>query len=98
MGRSIFSEMERVGNCRLRRFTGDYDLFGNQVFTEGQLIFDSVGRFKGQEAPAVILVDMDAPGPPGVRDTRLVFSGMTRATVRLEILLKRGSWPAEAML
>jgi len=27
--------------------------------TEDQLMFDSVYRFKGQEAPAVILVDAD---------------------------------------
>jgi hypothetical protein len=27
---SVFSEREKVGNVSLRRFTGDYDLFGNQ--------------------------------------------------------------------
>jgi hypothetical protein len=54
--RSICSSLERVGNYRLRRFTGAYDLLGHQIVTEGQLTFDSISRFKGQEAPAVILV------------------------------------------
>jgi hypothetical protein len=40
----------RVGNYRLRRFTGEYDLLGNQFTTPGQITFDSVSRFKGQES------------------------------------------------
>ena len=91
VGNSVFSEQEKVGNVRLRRFTGDYDLFGNQLSTDGQLAFDSVYRFKGQEAPAVILVDVD-PNPERLDSAlRLLYCGMTRATVRLEINVSRGN-------
>ncbi len=78
----------RVGNYRLRRFTGEYDLFGNQLTTPGQITLDSVGRFKGQESPAVILVDVDPDPQDQVRADRLLFAGMTRATVRLELVMK----------
>ena len=88
---SVFSTCEKVGNLRLRRFTGDYDLFGNQLLTNGQLAFDSVYRFKGQEAPAVILVDVD-PNPDRMdREQRLLYCGMTRAAVRLELVVNRAN-------
>ncbi len=89
--RSALQARERVANYTLRRFTGEYDLLGNQVLDPGQLVFDSVRRFKGQEAAAVILVDVDpAPDDPD-QAARVLFSGMTRATVRLEILARRGN-------
>ena len=88
---SVFSEREKVGNVSLRRFTGDYDLFGNQLSTDGQLGFDSVYRFKGQEAPAVILVDVD-PNPERLDSAlRVLYCGMTRATVRLEVVVNRAN-------
>ena len=65
---------------------GEYDLFGNQLTTRGQIIFDSVGRFKGQESPAVILVDVDPDPADQERADRLLFAGMSRATVRLELV------------
>jgi hypothetical protein len=88
---SVFSERERVGNFTLRRFTGEYDLFGNQVLTSGQITFDSVRRFKGQQAPAVILVDAEPDPARPERSQRLLFTGMTRATVRLELMVQVGS-------
>jgi superfamily I DNA and RNA helicase len=87
-GESVFSNRERVGGYLLRRFTQGYDLFGNQLMTPGKLLFETVRRFKGQQAPAIVLVDIDpAPERWGVFQ-RLLYSGMTRATVRLELLVK----------
>jgi hypothetical protein len=85
---SVFSERDRVGNFTLRRFTGEYDLFGNQVLTAGQITFDSVRRFKGQQAPAVILVDVEEDPAHPERTQRLLFTGMTRATVRVELVTR----------
>ena len=95
--RSIFSSLERVGNYRLRRFTGAYDLLGHQIVTEGQLTFDSISRFKGQEAPAVILVDVDPDPDAADHGDRLLLSGMTRATVRLELVVRADN-PSNARL
>jgi hypothetical protein len=84
---SVFSHRDRVGNFTLRRFRDEYDLFGNQVLTPGQLAFDSVRRFKGQQAPAVILVDVETDPEDPTRTDRLLYTGMTRATVRLDLVV-----------
>ena len=66
-------------------------MFGNQVLTEGKLRFDSIYRFKGQQAPAVILIDVD-PDPERLdQQTRLLYCGMTRATIRLELVFNRSN-------
>jgi hypothetical protein len=98
MPRSGFQDRDRVGNYRLRRFTGEYDLVGNQILTDGQIVFDSVRRFKGQEAPAVILVDIDA-GPQELGEVqRVLYAGMTRASVRLELVVRQGTVLGERLL
>ncbi len=79
--------LEHVGGIKLRQFTG-YDGESNQVWSEGELTFESIYRFKGQESPAVILVDID-PQPDRVeRWERLLYCGMTRATVRLDLVVQ----------
>ncbi len=83
---SVFSTRERVGNFTLRRFTGEYDLFGNQILSAGQITFDSVRRFKGQQSPAVILVDVESDSSHPELSQRLLYTGMTRGTVRVELL------------
>lgn len=88
---SVFSELDQVGGIRLRRFTGNYDSQGNQVLTDGQLTFDSIYRFKGQEAPAVILVDVDPKNDRTAKIERLLYCGMTRATVRLDMVVCTGN-------
>jgi superfamily I DNA/RNA helicase len=88
---SVFSARRKVGASALRQFTREYDLFGNQSLTRGKLLFESVRRFKGQQAPAVILVDID-PAPDRVDFAqKLLYCGMTRATVRLELLVAAGN-------
>ena len=85
--RSALHEAARAGRHTLARFKNEYDLFGNQVLTPGRLRFESVYRFKGQQAPAVILIDVDPDPATLPHDQRVLFSGMTRATVRLELLV-----------
>lgn|GEM_PF-6363299 len=88
---SVFSEIEQVGGIRLRHFTGDYDIQGNQILTDDQLTFDSIYRLKGQEASAVILVDVDLQTDRIDRDERLLYCDMTRATVRLDMVVCTGN-------
>jgi len=86
VGSSTFSELDQVAGYKLRRFTGEYAPDGSQIMTDGQLTFESIYRFKGQEAPAVIFVDIDPNPSHPDRAMRLLYCGMTRATVRLELL------------
>jgi UvrD-like helicase family protein len=68
----------------LSRPTGAYDLLGKQLFENGQLRFDTVYRFKGQQAPAIILTDVDPGQDRPDHAERQLFTAMTRATVCLE--------------
>ena len=85
---SFFSERKRVGEFSLRRFAGEYDMFGNQVMTKGKVLFDTIYRFKGQQAPAVIVVDMDPDPDDGEQSWKILHAAMTRATVRLDLVTK----------
>ena len=86
---SVFSDLERIGDVSLKRFTGAYD-GPHQVMTQGRVRVESIYRFKGQEAPAVILVDVDPPqdGDALARAQKLLFCGVTRATVRLDVVAR----------
>ena len=88
---AFFGELDMIGEYTIRRFTGEYDDFGNQIMSDGNLICESIYRFKGQQAPAVILVDVDLDERQPEQAERLLHTGMTRATVRLDIVTKRAS-------
>jgi hypothetical protein len=70
----------------LKSFTGAYDLFGHPVFREGGLLAESVYRFKGQSAPAVIFTEIDFEQIDELVFRKL-FVGMTRARLKLVLVL-----------
>jgi hypothetical protein len=82
-------DVQRVGNYTLARFSGEYDMFGNQIPTPGQILFDTVRRFKGRQEAAVILTDVDPRESRMAEDLAVLFCGMTRATVRLDVVCNR---------
>lgn len=98
LSRATFAHEKRVGNFTLSRPTGAYDLLGNQLFENGQLRFDTVYRFKGQQAPAIILTDVDPNQDRLDHAQRLLFTAMTRATVRLELIIREGNRAAERLM
>ncbi len=90
LNQSPLWHQDHIGRHAVRRFTGTYQPDGTQVWSAGDITFESLYRFKGQEAPAVILVDVDDQDS-AERLARLLFCGMGRATVRLDVLVKAGS-------
>ncbi|NHZ34554.1 ATP-binding domain-containing protein [Massilia rubra] len=70
----------------LRSFTGQYDLFGTPIYREGGLLAESVYRFKGQSAPAVIFTEIDFEQIDELV-LRKLFVGMTRARLKLVLVL-----------
>ena len=51
------------------------------------MAFTSVARFRGQQAPAIILVDVElSPGEDLAERRRMAFIGMTRASLRLDVV------------
>lgn len=76
----------QIGQHSLRSFTGDYDMQGRPVYSDGDVMAETVHRFKGQSAPAVVLAEVDFE-QLGEREVRRLFVGATRATMKLVIVL-----------
>lgn len=82
--KSTLLNLEKLGAWTLKRFTGQFDEGGDPIWTAGgELLIESVRRFKGQAAPAVVFTecDLDSLDP---LSRRLLFVGLTRARVHLE--------------
>lgn len=86
--RSVLLHQERLGPHRLRRFTGRYDAAGRPEYARGDLLVDSVYRFKGQSAACVILSEV-AFDEWDEQARRKLFVGMTRAALHLIIVAHR---------
>jgi superfamily I DNA/RNA helicase len=86
--KSMLLGSDRLGPYRIRKFTGQYDRGGSPVWTEGELTVESVYRYKGQSAPAVILTELDFADLGGFERAKL-FVGMTRAQMALQLVLSR---------
>lgn len=84
--RSHLMRFDRLGPHALRSFTGRYDLLGTPEFCDGDLLIETVYRFKGQAAPCVILTEVDFAHLDDLAQRKL-FVGMTRASMKLLIVL-----------
>lgn len=83
---SSLTPYDKLGAYPLRAFTGKYDLFGNPLFTSGEVLIDSIYRFKGQSAPCVIFTEVDFESLDDLV-LRKLFVGMTRATMKLILVI-----------
>lgn len=93
-GRSLLLKEAKLGAFGLRRFLGRYTADGEPVWSEGELVIESVHRFKGQSAMGVVLAEVDFEQLDEATRRRL-FVGMTRAQLGLEVVVSRA---AEAAL
>ena len=81
--RSALQSLDKLGSWSLNRFTGKFDEGSAPIWKEGQLLIESVRRFKGQAAAAVVLTECDV-AELDLLNRRLLFVGLTRARVHLE--------------
>ena len=88
MEASALRETDQIGNHSIRRFTNEYDEQKNQVYTEGDVVFDTIFRYKGQQAPVIILTDLDKSLALNERSRKILYCAMTRATVLLELIVE----------
>lgn len=89
LGSASLSGLGKIGAHSLARPTGAYGADGRQVMGEGLIRFDTVHRFKGQEACAVVVTDV--PGdfrdlPPGSSIRRALLVALTRAKIRADLI------------
>lgn len=88
--RPLLQRLDRLGPWTLRHFTGQFDAGGEPIWTDGQLLIDSVRRFKGQAVAAVVLTECDL-AQLDTMNCRLLFVGLTRARVHLEWVVSGGT-------
>lgn len=85
--KSTILHLDKLSDAHtLKSFTGEYDLFGIPQYRDGGLLAESVYRFKGQSAPAVIFTEIDF-AEIDERVLRKLFVGMTRARLKLVLVL-----------
>ncbi len=77
---------EGLPGFTFRKPTGAFNKEGNMLFTEGEIYFDTVRRFKGLNSPCVIVTEWDYLDF-GEREKSLLYLAMTRASMRLVILM-----------
>lgn len=80
--KSRLSGLDKLGPYGLKSFTGRYDLLGNPIYSDGEIVLDSIMRFKGQAAPCVVLTEI-AFAELDENTRRRLFVGATRATLAL---------------
>ncbi|HEX5487362.1 MAG TPA: ATP-binding domain-containing protein [Limnobacter sp.] len=86
---SVLHQTE-IGPHSLSHFTGQYDAQGNQTFTKGSVLAESVYRFKGQSAQAVVVCELDFE-EWSEKEYRKLFVAMTRAKLYLILVCKQGT-------
>ena len=79
---TALADVSHIGKYKLRKFTNKYNANNEQIYTDGDLNFETIYRFKGQQAPCVILVDLDDTTKQDDWHTGILYCAMTRATVR----------------
>jgi hypothetical protein len=85
---SVLQNLNTLGKWSLNRYTGKFDEGSNPVWTGGQLLLESVRRFKGQAASAVVLAECDFEELNPL-SRRLLFVGLTRARMHLEWVISK---------
>lgn len=84
--KSVLLSADQIGPYKTRRFTGSYSRNGEPVWSEGDLLVESVYRYKGQSAPAVVLSEVNFADLTPI-ERRKLFVGMTRAQMAVEVVL-----------
>ena len=84
--RSQLMGFTQLGPHTLKTFTGNYDLFGAPVYSEGEVLLETVYRFKGQSAPCVIFTEIDFQDFDEITKRKL-FVGATRAKMHLTLIV-----------
>jgi hypothetical protein len=87
---SALAGERQIGLWSTRQFTGRYTRDGEPQWTEGDLLVESVYRYKGQSAPAIVLTEVEfETWTP--QEKKKLFVGLTRAQMAVQIVLTPGA-------
>lgn len=77
---------DSLGTWPLRRFNGAYDDAGRPIWTDGELTVETIRRFKGQAAFALVVTEVDFESlTPDKR--AMLFVALTRAQMHVELVI-----------
>lgn len=76
----------KLGHRLLRKPTDRFDANNNRIFTEGEILCDTLLRFRGLGAPCVIVTEMDFE-EVNDRVRNLLYHAMTRSSVALAFVM-----------
>ncbi len=82
---SALFQFEQLGPHRLKTFGGGYDLLGQPIYSQGEVLLESVYRFKGQSAPAIVFAEIDFE-ELDEQTMRKLFVGVSRAMMKLVLV------------
>lgn len=88
--KSVLLALSKIGKYLIKKFTGTYDGNADPIWSEGQILVDTIYRFKGQSAPAVILSEMDFSNLDDV-EKRKLFVGLTRGQMTVDLVISEKS-------
>jgi len=81
----LSSDVTKLAGLGVRKFTG-YDAQGNATWSDGEIFVDTLFRFKGQCADAIVLTEIDFDEwTENVK--RRLFVGMSRARLTVSLVL-----------
>ena len=81
----LSNKVEKLNGFSLKKPTG-YDKESNATWSNGQLLVDTLYRFKGQCADAVVLTEIDFSDWDQVTKNKL-FVGLTRARLTINLVM-----------
>lgn len=84
--KSKMLNVDHIGKFSTRRFTGNYTPDGDPILTAGDLVTETVYRFKGQSSAAVVLSEIDFTDITDIERNKL-FVGLTRAQMAVVVIL-----------
>lgn len=88
--KTALGNIYQLGSHTLRKFTGRYDLNGLPLYSEGEVLFETVYRFKGQSAPAIVFAEIDFDCLDE-KNIRKLFVGATRTMMSLVLVISERS-------
>ena len=95
MMQSAVMRAPAIGGYATRRLIG-HELDGTPRFSEGTIQIETLWRFKGRQAPVILLCELDGSIDDAFTRSRL-YVAATRATYHLEVLLPRTSTLTSAL-
>ena len=84
--KSLLQKADHIGKSSTQRFTGSFTEAGDPVWTKGELLVESVFRFKGQSAAGIVFSELEFSEMTDL-ERRKLFVGMTRAHLAVTLVM-----------